>query len=621
MAAHSYWRVRMWKATGNSNNAIRIAELEFITAGTGQLATPTQALSSGDYSATYSKDQLIDGLKTTGIGWASTIITNAWAGAYFATPVDIEAIKIYHTWQSDTTQQLCVAGAIALEYSDNGTDWTEQSRDSMGVSVIGETIIVGYNRLPGFSKQARYWRLSDIDNDNDLLRLSRIQLWRNTSRVCTAATLTGTVAPVTGSLEFLQTEGNSVCDFNRTQAKGYPTFTWDAGSGNTMDVLLVRFAGPENETFVKNFTLSYSDDNLNWTTFFVSQKYKLKFPGSYALTNKADPDKLIKPEIEAIGSLDSFLVDNTAQTVNLRYNDRNNLRAVIPIFTKVRSHFELTLPDTGDMRWYISLLQVDITNPSQRGIYEYGWTGSAALYQRATVVDSFGATLTGITVLASDYSAGSVIGFSFDPILGYFTATTASSRVCFKHPKLTEDNLFFVISRDPTVAATNQTQDRIFSFNFGETPFTRPQPSGYLASAGTFYEYESTQLFKSSGTIITNPVVSSSGEELDPTVNRGMVGFGTVIAKYEQYCGRGYIKNRVYTKGSPNNPAKKKVALFDMATNIFVAETVSDHTGLFEFKFLDEKLKYVAMALDELGQWEPACTGPLTPSIMPMVTA
>ena len=128
-------------------------------------------------------------------------------------------------------------------------------------------------------------------------------------------------------------------------------------------------------------------------------------------------------------------------------------------------------------------------------------------------------------------------------------------------------------------------------------------------------------MFNSSDTNgLTGMVIPQSLDETDPFDNLTVLTAPARFGRYEQYTGRGYIKNKVYTKGTPNIPVRKRIALFDLATNICVAETVSDANGLFEFKFLDENLKYVAMALDELGLWEPACTGPLTPSIMPLVT-
>jgi hypothetical protein len=184
---------------------------------------------------------------------------------------------------------------------------------------------------------------------------------------------------------------------------------------------------------------------------------------------------------------------------------------------------------------------------------------------------------------------------------------------------LITEGLFLVVGRDHGYNNVYANQDRFFTLNTGQTAYTRPPPAGYLGAFGSLYKYEKTGI----DSLAVTYTAPANMDIVGDTTNGDMmyVTPSSKQAKYEQYCGRGYIKNRVYTKGSPNNPAKKKVALFDMATNIFVAETVSDPTGLFEFKFLDEKLKYVAMALDELGQWEPACTGPLTPSIMPMVTA
>ena len=416
----------------------------------------------------------------------------------------------------------------------------------------------------------------------------------------------------------MKNEGTVGCNFLYHQRKAFPDFTWDAGAGNTMDVLLVRMAGPSRSEFIRNFTLSYSTDGVTWTIHTSSYRCGLAFPGADILTEKPDADKLFTPSIESTGALSPLKIDNTAKTINFDAGDAIKLRAAIPVFPGVRKYIEIKLPSDNTYPWCIGIVKADYFGPNSVGINDIGQYAGIGIYNFNSTAYFFSQPLAGNSSIAPGFTANSVISIAIDSVTGTVTITTSSGKMGFKDPKLATEGLFLVVGRDHGYNNVYANQDRFFTLNTGQTAYTRPPPAGYLGAFGSLYKYEKTGI----DSLAVTYTAPTNMDIVGDTTNGDMmyVTPSSKQAKYEQYCGKGYIKNRVYTKGSPNNPAKKKIALFDMATNIFVAETVSDPTGLFEFKFLDEKLKYVAMALDELGQWEPACTGPITPSIMPMVT-
>ena len=616
MAAHRYWRTRFSIASSGSD--IWLSELEYLAAGTGIKVAPTSSTASSTYSGGYNVTALFDGIKTSGSGWASATAA-CWVASDFTTPVDIEAVRVFNAWQTSSYDELPVFGNVFLEYSDDNTNWTEQSREVVGSSFPGGDFTVGVYRQTGPNVQARYWRLSALECYSESLTLSRLELWNSTVRVCQNATIASSFPPTAGDVSTLKNEGTVGCNFLYQQRKAFPDFTWDAGVGNTMDVLLVRMAGPSRSEFIRNFTLSYSTDGVTWTIHTSSYRCGLAFPGADILTEKPDADKLFTPSIESVSALSPFKIDNTAKTINFDVGDVTKLRAAIPVFPGVRKYIEIKLPSDNTYPWCIGIVKADYFGPNSVGINDIGQYAGIGIYKSHSTAYFFSQPMVGNSSIAPGFTANSVISIAIDSVIGLVTITTSSGKMGFKDPKLATEGLFLVVGRDHGYNNVYANQDRLFTLNTGQTAYTRPPPAGYLGAFGSLYKYEKTGIDSLAATYTAPTNTDIAGD----TTNGDMmyVTQSSKQAKYEQYCGKGYIKNRVYTKGSPNNPAKKKIALFDMATNIFVAETVSDPTGLFEFKFLDEKLKYVAMALDELGQWEPACTGPLTPSIMPMVTA
>ena len=180
-----------------------------------------------------------------------------------------------------------VFGNVFLEYSDDNTNWTEQSREVVGSSFPGGDFTVGVYRQTGPNVQARYWRLSALECYSESLTLSRLELWNSTVRVCQNATLTSSFPATAGSVSTLKNEGTVGCNFLYQQRKAFPDFTWDAGAGNTMDVLLVRMAGPSRSEFIRNFTLSYSNDYRDWETDRKSTRLNSSHSGESRMPSSA----------------------------------------------------------------------------------------------------------------------------------------------------------------------------------------------------------------------------------------------------------------------------------------------------------------------------------------------
>jgi hypothetical protein len=107
MAAHRYWRTRFSIASDSSD--IWLSELEYLAAGTGIKVAPTSSTASSTYSGGYTVAALFDGIKTSGLGWASTAAA-CWVASDFTTPVDIEAVRVFNAWQPSSYNEMPVFG-------------------------------------------------------------------------------------------------------------------------------------------------------------------------------------------------------------------------------------------------------------------------------------------------------------------------------------------------------------------------------------------------------------------------------------------------------------------------------------------------------------------------------
>jgi len=104
---------------------------------------------------------------------------------------------------------------------------------------------------------ARYWRLSRLESYlGEGLSLSDVALYESNVRKDGSATLSSTVAPVSGAM----------WSGTVTWADPLPpgmSLVWDFGSAQTIDK--VGITGAAQETFLHKFAIEYSTDGLVWT--------------------------------------------------------------------------------------------------------------------------------------------------------------------------------------------------------------------------------------------------------------------------------------------------------------------------------------------------------------------
>lgn len=114
---------------------------------------------------------------------------------------------------------------------------------------------------------ARYWRAVGLQSvGGGALELSALHLYLGGVRVDTAATLTCTFAPVSGTLAALQDEDSTTARWLDVSAPGF-ALVWDFGTGNTQDVGAVRLgSGAAYAEWLETLALQYSSDGVSWTT-------------------------------------------------------------------------------------------------------------------------------------------------------------------------------------------------------------------------------------------------------------------------------------------------------------------------------------------------------------------
>lgn len=145
MAAHLYWRVRFTRSSASSPTSqdIWLEEVAFLLSG--GVEPPYAggvALSGGNYSALYPAANAFDRQSGVTHQWASTFAAYpAWIGYSFASAQEVVGAQMAVSADPDSYDECPVDGGTFLDWSDNGTTWTEVS-DALfsGRSVPGAVV-------------------------------------------------------------------------------------------------------------------------------------------------------------------------------------------------------------------------------------------------------------------------------------------------------------------------------------------------------------------------------------------------------------------------------------------------------------------------------------------------
>lgn len=134
MAAHRYWRLNISANAGDANY-LQIAEVEMrATLGGADQCTGGTASASTEHSATYAASKAVDDTAST--HWSTPISTlTGWWAYDFGSAVEV----LQYTIQAPPASPARSPKDWALEYSDNGTDWTlQETREEQTGWTTGE---------------------------------------------------------------------------------------------------------------------------------------------------------------------------------------------------------------------------------------------------------------------------------------------------------------------------------------------------------------------------------------------------------------------------------------------------------------------------------------------------
>lgn len=114
---------------------------------------------------------------------------------------------------------------------------------------------------------ARYWRIVAIDTySGGDLELSEVALYETATRVDGSATVSSTIAPVTGALSALSDGSFSTSvrwDGDDVRLPGFAV-VWDFGAGVTKNIIKVGLASVSRSTAASRASLEYSADGFVW---------------------------------------------------------------------------------------------------------------------------------------------------------------------------------------------------------------------------------------------------------------------------------------------------------------------------------------------------------------------
>lgn len=461
---------------------------------------------------------------------------------------------------------------------------------------------------------ARYWRVINLKSQIDFgIRICGIELWNSTARVCQTATLTSSNEPVLGVLSNLRDESFATeCYFSPEIVKNNLTFTWDAGSGNQIEVdrVRVRSSNSSNE-FISKFILEYSNDNLIWTVHTEIKTFaNLKYPGDYSITplpviNSVFPTSFINDS-------NDVTLDSTGTVVNFNViADSNCTISTLYSVNKGKFYFEFLIGYKNTSIGIGSFIdRVNTYWPGQS-------PSSVALYINSGNLwyNNGGNTYNYESNHSVNLAIGTTVGMMID---------LDNSRIAFiingvtkPYFNLTFSNKFVSVIAGSDTKATN-TNDKLLTFNFGGSPFVYPVPSGFIAGFGPTVDID---VVSNNNDAYVNTNKLCSGFALSPLGSCGILKTEpNKQASNILFGGNGYVKNTVKIKGSPDVAVRRKVILFDFYTKVVVGETWSQEgTGLFEFKHLSMDREYFAMSVDHMGQWQMAAAGPMKPQKMTLV--
>lgn len=499
---------------------------------------------------------------------------------------------------------------------------------------------------------ARYWRLQGIETYGYKadLELSELALYEGATRVDGSATLTSTVAPVSGLLADLK-DGDLATTARFLGADVFsPGFSinWDFGAGVIKDISKLQIgSGPSDWRWMYQFSLRSSNDGETWLPEYFAQG--LAFPGAHTLTASLQGgdtapsysyvsydeyyDKVVLHMPMSGGNNSTTFTDLKGKTVAVY--GQSKISTEQSRFGGSSAYFDgsgdylriASSPDfdfgTGDFTielWVYVPLWVAHAGTSIRLLERGAYGSSAGAWQiYASKTNSFCAMAYGASgqyvaagfvlegrwnhVAISRYSGiarGFVNGIASDP----YPMTASLSTV---------SPLFIAAASDGGECLNGYIDDvRITKGKARYTDNFTPTIAG-TAGVDNGLQLQATKRIGLAQSVpgIINP------QDIGDTHQNAYSPL--VLSKDTQYGGRGKVVGTVKQKSLPaNTPLGRRVRLINERDGVVVREGWSNpDTGWYEFLDIDPSLTYTVLGYDHLHNFRAVVADNLTPELMP----
>lgn len=426
----------------------------------------------------------------------------------------------------------------------------------------------------------RYWRASNLTPyGGSTVELSEFWLLNGGTRVDAPATLTSSIAPVSGTLSSLR-DNNTV---TATSLARGTVLTWDFG-GSPADVTDIRVGSTlSTAAFLATAVLSWSEDGVAWTT--LSSFIGIAWPGVRGLTTSWPKGRWFQ---SVGGFLPNPVFSGDRRVVSgIAPSNRGALYGPRTVVTG-KKQFEVTVPNNARTLNFVvgvCLGSYDVTN-TVPGYTTGAWTwgtktdAGGRFYNQSTALVNYGPNYDGGAVIGVvvDGTAGTLefylngvsqgltpavlpVGGDFRAVIG--KASGASQTLDPTVFSAGTDLLYPVVGATPWVEGAEAVTSSLVSTPQSNTiPPATPQPARY------------------------DRVVT-------PGTMRALANF------FFDPNARGRIIGTVKRKGTPDNvPLARRVRLYRDVDGRFVAETWSNAAGDFVFENIEENVSYTTIAYD-----------------------
>lgn len=443
---------------------------------------------------------------------------------------------------------------------------------------------------------ARYWRLIGLAayGGGDI-ELSEIALYSGGTRIDGTATVTSSLAPVSGSLANLSDANTStLCKFAASDIAN-PGFyvQWDFGTPTEVSELRLAAAGSQALFPVAINFVSVSADGLTTVEAGVQG---VTYPGANSYTtsvsaglipttwnplDKGSACVLTNGNLTATGGLSNGAVRSTfGATSGKYYWEVQSTISRHPIIGVAKNTAPLTYPgDTVD------------------GWAYYGPTGEKYTNDVLTTYGPVWSSASDVIGIALDMDAGTIAFYRNGTSMGVaFTGLTGT--------------IHAMTGGDTDGATSNVTA------NFGATALVYSPPSGFAAGFGLIpflAPVSTTQIPKARAVVDTSAFWR---EAILGSVGAATTNSATPVRDIYT-AGRGQIVATVKEDGTPTDtPVRRKVRLFRDRDGLFVRETWSNATtGAYSFTEIDENETYSVVSYDHNDNFRAVIADRITPTV------